>query len=53
MLCWHCGHPMIWGSDFDLQEMNWEDGDGIVSMFSCSNCPATAEVTLISTQSDD
>ena len=45
MLCWHCGNPMIWGGDFSLEDYG-EEGEGIYSNFSCSVCPATAEVRL-------
>ena len=46
MLCWYCGHPMIWGSDFDAEDYGHE-GPGIVSTFSCSHCKATAELTIL------
>mgnify|MGYP003110858497 FL=1 len=45
MKCWHCGHNMIWGNDFDYEDYGLE-GKGIISSFSCSNCEATAEVHL-------
>ena len=45
MKCWHCGHDMIWGNDFDYKDYGLE-GKGIISSFSCSNCEATAEVHL-------
>lgn len=45
MNCWHCGSNMIWGSDYDFETYGL-DGEGIVSTFSCSKCPATAEVFL-------
>ena len=45
MCCWHCGTPMIWGADFSFEDYGM-DGEGIVSNFSCPNCPATAEVYL-------
>ena len=45
MICWHCGEPMIWGADFDYEDYGLE-GEGIVSSFSCSNCPAVGEIYL-------
>ena len=45
MKCWHCGHDMIWGNDFDYEDYGL-DGEGIVRNFSCSNCDAYAEVYL-------
>lgn len=45
MKCWHCGHDLIWGADFDFEDFGY-DGDGIVSTFSCSNCNAIAQVML-------
>jgi len=45
MNCWHCKAPMIWGCDFDYEDYGLE-GRGIVSSFSCSKCPVTAEVYL-------
>ena len=46
MRCWHCGTEMIWGADFSFDDYGRE-GEGIVATFSCSNCPATAEVSLL------
>jgi len=43
--CWFCGGEMIWGSDFDFEDIGYE-GEGIVSSFSCQKCRATAEVCL-------
>ena len=34
---------MIWGADFDFSDYGIE-GEGIVSSFSCPNCPTTADV---------
>ena len=45
MRCWHCGKEMIWGADFTYEDYGM-DGDGIVSNFSCPDCPTTAEVYL-------
>ena len=43
MKCWHCGSELIWGGDDDFDE---EDGEGIISNFSCSQCPTTVFVSL-------
>ena len=45
MLCWHCGESMIWGSDFSFEDYG-EEGDGIISEFSCSGCHASATVRV-------
>ena len=45
MKCWHCGNDMIWGGDFSFEDYG-EEGEGIISNFSCSVCPASAEVRL-------
>jgi len=45
MKCWHCDSEMIWGGDNDFDDFGME-GEGIVSNFSCSSCPVTAEVIL-------
>ncbi|GAG30137.1 unnamed protein product [marine sediment metagenome] len=45
MKCWHCQAELIWGCDFDFEDYDIE-GEGIVSAFSCPNCPATVEVYL-------
>ena len=45
MRCWHCSTPMIWGADFSFEDYCM-DGEGIVSNFTCPNCPAEAQVTL-------
>ena len=46
MLCWYCGKPFIWGADFNPEDYGIE-GEGIVSTFSCSACPATAQTQII------
>jgi len=45
MLCWFCGSPLIWGSDFNFEDYGYE-GDGIVATFNCSNCNAEGELRL-------
>lgn len=53
MNCWHCKSEMIWGSDFDYDDFELE-GEGIVSTFSCSKCPATAEFFMpMETKNED
>jgi len=45
MNCWKCKSEMIWGGDNSFEECG-EEGEGIISNFSCSNsdCQVTAEV---------
>lgn len=52
MKCWHCGHELVWGCDFSFDDYCM-DGDGIVSTFSCSNCPAEATLTLPFDEEDE
>ena len=40
MKCWHCGEEVIWGGDHSFEDYG-EEGEGIVSNLSCSNCEAT------------
>ena len=40
MNCWPCDSDVIWGGDDDFEDYCLE-GDGIVSNFRCSKCPAT------------
>ena len=43
MMCYHCDHQMIWGSD-EMQEL--DDGTEVmVSYFSCSHCNSNLEYT--------
>ena len=43
MMCYHCGHQMIWGND-EMQEL--DDGTEVmVSYFSCSHCNSNLEFT--------
>ena len=32
-----CNNELIWGNDFDYEDMGIEDIDGIVSTYSCVN----------------
>jgi hypothetical protein len=45
MNCWHCNAELIWGGDHDFEDWGYE-GEGIVSNFSCPDCPATVYVHL-------
>ena len=42
---------MVWGADFNSEDFGI-DGEGIVSTFSCSNCPATAQVMLLEEENE-
>ncbi len=44
MNCHFCGHTLIWGCDYDAEELGY-DGAGVVSHLSCTNesCRATWE----------
>ena len=45
--CWHCDCELIWGGDHDMQEVVFEeDGEGIVSNFSCSNYDCNTHVEV-------
>lgn len=46
-VCWFCGSPMNWNSDFNYDEV-YGEGEGIVSMLTCMNpeCGAEAEFSL-------
>ena len=49
MDCWHCGSQLIWGGDHDYEDWahdGFGEGEGIVSNFSCSTCPAVVYVYL-------
>ena len=46
MNCWHCGSNLIWGGDHTFEDYDIGDEDGMVSNFSCPNCPATVLVYL-------
>ena len=46
-LCWQCKSELIWGGDHDIQEVILEeDGEGIVSNFSCSNYDCNTHVEV-------
>ena len=46
MNCWHCGTELIWGADFDMEDVN--DGEeseyDFFSTFTCPKCEAYVEV---------
>ena len=46
MNCWHCGTELIWGADFDMDDIN--DGDeseyDFWSSFTCPKCESYVEV---------
>ena len=45
MSCYHCGNKLIWNSDFGYEDYGLE-GEGIISVLSCSYCNAMVEVYL-------
>lgn len=45
-VCWFCGGRLIWGSDFDAEDLGY-DRAGIVAQLHCSNCGAFVEYTLL------
>ena len=46
MNCWHCGSELIWGADFDMEDLNdGEESDyDFWSSFTCTKCEAYVEV---------
>lgn len=42
MKCWHCNSNIVWNSDYDFEDLGY-DGDGIVSILTCSNKKCGAE----------
>ena len=46
MNCWQCGTELIWGADFDMEDLN--DGEeseyDFWSSFTCPKCEAYVEV---------
>lgn len=44
MTCHFCGHALIWGCDYDAEDLGY-DGEGVVAHLSCQNpqCQATWE----------
>ena len=42
MTCWYCNGKMIWQSDFNFEDYGRE-GEGIVTILTCSECEVRAE----------
>ena len=42
MTCWYCNGKMVWQSDFNFEDYGRE-GEGIVTILTCSECEARAE----------
>lgn len=42
MKCWFCGSTLIWNNDFSFEDYCLE-GEGIVTVLSCSGCNAFFE----------
>ena len=46
MNCWHCNTELIWGADFDMEDIN--DGEeseyDFYSTFTCPKCESYVEV---------
>lgn len=42
--CWHCGGELIWGGDFDLEDVTGEQG--ILTNLTCSCCGADVDYTI-------
>ena len=44
--CWHCNSELIWGADFDMEDIN--DGEeseyDFYSTFTCPTCESYTEV---------
>ena len=45
MKCWHCNSDVVWQSDYSFEDYDM-DGDGIVTVLTCSKCDAYYEITL-------
>lgn len=41
--CFYCNHWLVWDSDFDSDEVGYED-NGIVHFYTCPSCGARYEV---------
>lgn len=42
MKCWFCGGELIWNCDYSFDDYGY-DGEGIVTVLTCSNCGAMWE----------
>ena len=45
IICPFCGHVMGWQSDFNYDDF-YDEGTGVVSVYSCGNCGCDAEFSL-------
>lgn len=52
MKCGFCGGDCYWQNDFDAQDLGY-DKDGVVSFWTCSNCRAEWEGTLLDEGDED
>jgi RNase P subunit RPR2 len=52
MNCWYCGSDMHWNADFNYDEV-FEEGEGVVSYLTCSECGATAQFSLRTDKEDE
>ena len=43
--CPFCNSEMIWGNDHSYNDV-YGEGEGIITIYSCSNCNCIAEFTL-------
>lgn len=41
-VCWYCGGRLIWGSDFNYDEV-FGEGEGIVTYLHCTECGAEVQ----------
>ena len=41
--CWWCGGQLIWQTDHDKSDIS--DGEGLVSILTCSSCNAFVQYT--------
>ena len=52
MNCCYCGYKLIWDNDFSLEDFG-EEGEGIVSVYHCSNCCVEVYCVLNFDEEDD
>ena len=45
-ICWLCGGKLIWGADFDPEELGY-DATGICALLTCSKCNAEVWYTCL------
>ena len=52
MNCWHCGTELIWGADFDMEDINdGEESDyDFWSSFTCPKCQSYVEALIDNTR---